>query len=67
MQTFKQHLNEATGGYIHFPKSDDEVDALDFIPDEKKDALKDLLKTIQTNKSGVKDPIALDENTCSRL
>jgi hypothetical protein len=60
MQTFKQHLNEATGGYIHFPKSDDEVDALDFIPDEKKDALKDLLKTIQTNKSGVKDPIALD-------
>ena len=60
MQTFKQHITEATGGYVHFPKNDEEVDALDFVPDGKKDALKDLLKVVQTNKSGVKDPIALD-------
>lgn len=60
MQTFKQHISEATGGYIHFPKNDDEVDALDFVADGKKDDLKALLKTIQTNKSGVPDPIAMD-------
>jgi len=60
MLKFTQYLSEATGGYIHFPKNSEEVDALDFVPDGKKDALKDLLKTIQTNKSGVPDPIAMD-------
>lgn len=57
MKSFKTFLNE---GFTHFPKSESDIDNLKFVPDDKKENLKKLFAELSMNKSGIKDPIALD-------
>lgn len=62
MKRFIEYLNEASGGFIHFPKSDSDIDSLDFLSSEKKESLKSLLSLVQ-KQSGMSDPLALNASS----